>query len=197
MASRETGTDDENARRAADQELARRALQGDAEAQRELVRRMTPLIWSLCRRSGLSPTEAEDVSQQVFMSALDALPRFRGECRLSTWFSTLTLRRASDYRRAPARRDIPSGDPSDAHFPVRIESAPSPEANATAAQRADRVRCALERLGEPARSVLVAYYLGELPVLEIARMLDMPEGTVKTHLHRGRQTLRQQLRDLS
>ena len=197
MASRETRTDDESGRRAADRKLARRALQGDAEAQRELVRRMTPLIWSLCRQSRLSPTDAEDVSQQVFMSALDALPRFRGECRLSTWFSTLTLRRASDYRRAPARRDIPSGDPSDAHFPVPIEPAPSPEANATAAQRADRVRCALERLGEPARSVLVAYYLGELPVLEIVRMLDMPEGTVKTHLHRGRQTLRQQLRDLS
>ena len=197
MASRETRTDDESGRRAADRELARRALRGDAEAQRELVRRMTPLIWSLCRRSGLPPTEAEDVSQEVFISALDALPRFRGECRLSTWFSTLTLRRASDYYRATARRDIPSGGPSDGHFPVPIESAPSPEANATAAQRADRVRCALERLAEPARSVLVAYYLGELPVLEIARMLDMPEGTVKTHLHRGRQTLRRQLRDLS
>jgi RNA polymerase sigma-70 factor, ECF subfamily len=197
MASRETRTDDESGRRAADRELARRALRGDAEAQRELVRRMTPLIWSLCRRSGLPPTEAEDVSQEVFISALDALPRFRGECRLSTWFSILTLRRASDYRRAPARRDVPSGDPSDAHFPVPIESAPSPEANATAAQRGDRVRCALERLAEPARSVLVAYYLGELPVLEIARMLDMPEGTVKTYLHRGRQTLRRQLRDLS
>ena len=197
MASRETRTDDESGRRAADRELARRALRGDAEAQRELVRRMTPLIWSLCRRSGLPPTEAEDVSQEVFISALDALPRFRGECRLSTWFSILTLRRASDYRRATARRDIPSGDPSDAHFPVPIESAPSPEAKATAAQRGDRVRCALERLAEPARSVLVAYYLGELPVLEIARLLDMPEGTVKTHLHRGRQTLRRQLRDLS
>ena len=197
MASRETRTDDESGRRAADRELARRALRGDAEAQRELVRRMTPLIWSLCRRFGLAPTEAEDVSQEVFISALDALPRFRGECRLSTWFSTLTLRRASDYYRATARRDIPSGGPSDAHFPVPIESAPSPEANATAAQRADRVRCALERLAEPARSVLVAYYLGELPVLEIARMLDMPDGTVKTHLHRGRQTLRRQLRDLS
>jgi RNA polymerase sigma-70 factor (ECF subfamily) len=197
MASREARIDDESSRRAADRELARRALRGDAEAQRELVRRMTPLVWSLCRRSGLPPTEAEDVSQEVFISALDALPRFRGECRLSTWFSTLTLRRASDYRRAPARRDIPSGVPSDADFPVPIESAPSPEANATAAQRANRVRCALERLAEPARSVLVAYYLGELPVVEIARVLDMPEGTVKTHLHRGRQTLRQQLRDLS
>lgn len=96
MASREARIDDESSRRAADRELARRALRGDAEAQRELVRRMTPLVWSLCRRSGLPPTEAEDVSQEVFISALDALPRFRGECRLSTWFSTLTLRRASD-----------------------------------------------------------------------------------------------------
>jgi DNA-directed RNA polymerase specialized sigma24 family protein len=136
MASRESRADDESGRRAADRELARRALRGDAEAQRELVRRMTPLIWSLCRRFGLPPTEAEDVSQEVFIRALDALPRFRG-------------------------------------------------------------RCALESLAEPARSVLVAYYLGELPVMEIARVLDMPEGTVKTHLHRGRQTLRQQLRDLS
>ena len=45
--------------------------------------------------------------------------------------------------------------------------------------------------------MLIAYYLGEMPVVNIATMLDMPQGTVKTHLHRGRQTLRQQLRDLS
>ena len=197
MASREAPTGDEEGRRAGDRELVRRAWQGDAEAQRELVRRMTPVIWSLCRRSGLPPAEAEDVSQDVFISALDALPRFRGESRLSTWFSTLTLRRASDYRRAPARRDPPSGYPSDLSFPAPVASAPSPEESASAAQRADRVWCALERLAEPVRSVLIVYYLGEMPVVNIATMLDMPQGTVKTHLHRGRQTLRQQLRDLS
>jgi RNA polymerase sigma-70 factor (ECF subfamily) len=52
---------------------------------------------------------------------------------------------------------------------------------------------ALRRLGHPAGLILVSYYLGEMPVREIARALKLPEGTVKTHLHRGRQALRDEL----
>jgi RNA polymerase sigma-70 factor (ECF subfamily) len=188
--------DDDGKRRAADRQLAHRALDGDAEAQRELVRRMTPLVWSLCRRSGLSTTEAEDVSQEVFLSALDALPRYRGDCRLTTWFSTLTLRRIVDFRREPARRLVPSGDSSDAGFATPDTATRSPEASAVTAERDELVRSALDRLPEPARAVLMAYYLGDTPVRDIALTLGMPEGTVKTHLHRGRQTLRQLLKDV-
>ncbi len=180
-----------------EQELVRRCLVGDGGAQRELVRRYTPLVWSVCSRSGLASSEAEDVTQEVFWSAFLALRRYRGECRLSTWFYTLALRRMADYRRSPERRQLPSGMPSSPEFPqVLAASGASPEAEAVTGQRRDRVRAALDALAEPSRSVLLAYYVGELPVSAIARTLDLPEGTVKSHLHRGRQALREKLRDL-
>jgi RNA polymerase sigma-70 factor (ECF subfamily) len=161
------------------------------------VRRYTPLVWSVCGRLGLPRAEAEDVAQEVFWSAFLALPRYRGECRLSTWFYTLALRRIVDYQRSPARRHVPSGMPSGREFPpVGDAGLASPETEAVEGQRRDRVRAALDGLAEPARSILLAYYVGELPVGDIACTFEIPEGTVKSHLHRGRRTLREKLRDL-
>jgi RNA polymerase sigma-70 factor (ECF subfamily) len=183
--------------RAHERDLVRRCLAGDGAAQRDFVQRYTSLVWSLCRRAGLPDGEADDVCQEIFWKAFGALPQYRGESRLSTWLCTLTLRRIVDYRRSPARRHVPSGAPSDPGFPEPTDSPrPSPEREALDAERKERVHRALDGMDEPARSVLVAYYLGEVPVAEIARTLRLPEGTVKTHLHRGRQALRGKLKDL-
>jgi RNA polymerase sigma-70 factor (ECF subfamily) len=180
-----------------ERELVRACMVGDVAAQHELVRRYSGLVWSLCLRAGLPHAEADDVCQEIFWRVFQALPRFRGESRLSTWICTLALRRIVDHRRSPARRDVPAGAPDDAGFPQpRDPRFPSPEGDAVLSQRRQRVRAALDGLPEPARSVLVAYYLGEMPVADIARALEMPEGTVKTHLHRGRAALRAPLRDL-
>jgi RNA polymerase sigma-70 factor (ECF subfamily) len=182
---------------AEDEALVRRCRAGDTGAQRELVRRYTSLVFSLCLRAGLPQAEAEDVCQEVFWKAFEALPRYRGECRLSTWLYTVAQRRIVDYRRSPARRHLPSGAAGDPGFPEPApEDRGSPADAAEAQQRRQRVQDALGAMGEPARSVLMAYYLGEMPVIEIARSLSMPENTVKTHLHRGRKALREQLRDL-
>ncbi len=179
-----------------DRQLVRLCLGGDAIAQRELVRRFTPLVWFVCSRA-VPGAEAEDVAQEVFQTAFSTLPRYRGECRLATWFYTVALRRVADYRRSPARRQVPAGMPSQGDFPDGpAPAAASPEAAAAEAERSVRVRIALERRLEPVRSVLMAYYLGEMSVAAIARMLGMPEGTVKSHLHRGRRLLRDELRDL-
>ena len=197
MAGEATDAVDDERRR--ELELVRSCVAGEVAAQHELVRRWSGLVWSLCRRAGLPDAEADDVCQEIFWRIFLALPRFRGESRLSTWICTLALRRIVDHRRSPARRDVPAGAPTDAGFPRPRDRDPrpsSPETDAVLAQRRQRVRAALDGLPEPARSVLVAYYLGEMPVADIARALEMPLGTVKTHLHRGRAALRAPLRDL-
>ena len=192
----EPGVDIE-ADRAGERALVGGCLAGNTAAQHELVRRYAGLVWSLCIRAGLGHAEAEDVSQEILCSVFQALPRFRGDSRLSTWLCTLAFRRILDHRRSPARRDVPAGATTDAGFPQPENPAEtSPEDHASQAQRRRRVRVALDGLAEPARSVLVAYYLGELSVLEIAHTLAMPVGTVKTHLDRGRRALRGPLRDL-
>jgi RNA polymerase sigma-70 factor, ECF subfamily len=190
---RESGADAERTR---ERELVRRCVEGDSLAQHELVRRYSKLVWSVCLRSGLSADDAEDVSQEVFWNAFAALDKYRGESRLSTWIYTLAKRRAVDFHRSPARRNVPSGAPGDPGFPQPEGQAPSPERQAQDTQQQRHVRRAIEAMGEPARSILVAYYLGEVPVLEIARQTGLPEGTVKTHLHRSRQWLRERLKDL-
>lgn len=186
-----------SARELPDPELARRCVAGDEHAQNAFVARYAGLVFSVCRRRGLAHDAAEDVAQDVLIEAFRALPRFRGDARLSTWLFTLASRHAAHYLRSPVRRQLALGQPGDAGFP-EPELSPSPglEARAIERDRQTRVRAAVESLAEPARSVLLAYYVAELSVAEIARELRLAPGTVKSHLHRGRRAMRGKLEGL-
>lgn len=179
-----------------DLELARLCVSGDEHAQRSFVDRFSPLVFSLCARSGLPSHEAEDVCQDVFLDVFRSLPGFRGEARLSTWLYVLAHRRLADYFRSPQRRHVPSGIPGDDTFPDAPWALVLETAATQSAQSPDgrRLTEALARLGEPERAILLAYYLGEMSVAEIARVFRLPTGTVKTHLHRGRLALRKELK---
>ncbi len=183
-----------------DFELARRCRQGDARAQQEFVTRYTSLVYSVCRRAGAVRGEAEDVAQDTFLEAFRSLGSFRGDARMSSWLYVLALRRATRYARSRQRQPLASGQPGDSTFPnSRFEAAAraehEPEAWAIRNDSAARVRQAIAGLPEVQRSVVMAYYLGELRVQTIAEELDLPEGTVKTHLHRARQALRRTLEE--
>jgi RNA polymerase sigma-70 factor (ECF subfamily) len=146
-------------------------------------------VLALCRIAGLGLDDAEDVCQEVMISVYRGL-RTYGGCRLSTWVYRIARRRIADHFRSPQRRDRPFGLPG--HRPLQ----PSPRASAQDIDRRSLARDALDsitRLAEPCRSVVVAYYLGEEPVREIAQTMHMPENTVKSHLRRGRLILRAHL----
>lgn len=178
-----------------DLDLARRCQSGDADAQRAFVDRIGPLVYSVCARSGIAGPDREDVAQQVMLDAFRALPRYQGTSRLSTWVYSLALRRVADHFRSRHRRDVPSGAPGDETFPS-LPATPgilAPDEQAVRRDEGDRVNRAVARVTEPERAVLLAYYLGEMSVTEISRTLGIPEGTVKTRLHRGRQALREEL----
>ena len=178
-----------------DLELARRCATGDVDAQRAFVDRFAVLVHSICARNGIVGPDGEDVAQQILLDAFRALPRYRGTSRLSTWIYSLALRRVADHFRSPQRRDVASGWPGDESFPPP-QSTPSvlaPDEQAVRRDEDQRVSRALAHVAEPERAVLLAYYLGEMSVTEISRTLGMPEGTVKTRLHRGRQMLRKEL----
>jgi RNA polymerase sigma-70 factor, ECF subfamily len=178
-----------------DLELARRCERGDEDAQRSFVDRFGSLVYSICGRSGIEGPDRDDVAQQILVDAFRALPCYRGASRLSTWIYSLSLRRVADHFRSPQRRDVASGWPGDETFPPppTASSAEAPDEQAVRAEEGERVRRAVSRLPEPERSVVLAYYLGDMSVAEISRALNMPQGTVKTRLHRGRQGLRKEL----
>jgi RNA polymerase sigma-70 factor (ECF subfamily) len=172
--------------------LARRCLAGDEAAWRTLVAEHGPRIFSLCLARGLPPSDAEDVCQEVLVSALRGLRRFGG-CRLSTWLYRITQRRLADHFRSRGRADA-LGLPGDPTFPARADPAPvGPDAESIGSAERERVRRAVAATDEPMRSILLAYYVGGLSVREIAREHRMPENTVKSHLRRGRMSVRERL----
>ena len=170
----------------AERALVERARGGDETAFRELVERHRDRIYGLALRMLRSPAEAEEVAQDAFVRAWRALPRFRGEAAFGTWMHAIVVRRAID--RAVVLKNRRTRE-------VAYEEAgdlPEPTAGADVTNEETRRRLGrlLEQLSPAQRASVALFYDEDRPVEEIARILGMPENTVKTHLSRARAALR-------
>ena len=171
-----------------EKDLICRAARGDAEAFRQLVEAyQTPAYRLAARMCG--PDSAEDVTQEAFLAAWRALPEFRGDCRFSTWLYRLVSNAAIDcLRREKKHRD--TGDVDDLELP---DGGPSPQEQAERSDTRDAVRRALDRLSPEHRQVLLLRFMQELDYGEIARTLNVSEGTVKSRINRAKSKLREVL----
>ena len=171
-----------------EKDLICRAARGDAEAFRQLVEAyQTPAYRLAARMCG--PDSAEDVTQEAFLAAWRALPEFRGDCRFSTWLYRLVSNAAIDcLRREKRHRD--TGDVDDLELP---DGGPSLQEQAERSDTRDAVRRALDRLSPEHRQVLLLRFMQELDYGEIARALDVSEGTVKSRINRAKSKLREVL----
>lgn len=171
-----------------EKDLICRAARGDAEAFRQLVEAyQTPAYRLVARMCG--PDSAEDVTQEAFLAAWRALPEFRGDCRFSTWLYRLVSNAAIDcLRREKKHRD--TGDVDDLELP---DGGPSPQEQAERSDTRDAVRRALDRLSPEHRQVLLLRFMQELDYGEIARALNVSEGTVKSRINRAKSKLREVL----
>ena len=171
-----------------EKDLICRAARGDAEAFRQLVEAyQTPAYRLAARMCG--PDSAEDVTQEAFVAAWRALSSFRGDCRFSTWLYRLTTNAAIDcLRREKKHRD--TGDVDDLELP---DGGPSPQEQAERSDTRDAVRRALDRLSPEHRQVLLLRFMQELDYGEIARALNVSEGTVKSRINRAKSKLREVL----
>ena len=171
-----------------EKDLICRAARGDAEAFRQLVEAyQTPAYRLAARMCG--PDSAEDVTQEAFLAAWRALPDFRGDCRFSTWLYRLVSNAAIDcLRREKKHRD--TGDVDDLELP---DGGPSLQEQAERSDTRDAVRWALDRLSPEHRQVLLLRFMQELDYGEIARALNVSEGTVKSRINRAKSKLREVL----
>ena len=171
-----------------EKDLICRAARGDAEAFRQLVEAyQTPAYRLAARMCG--PDSAEDVTQEAFLAAWRALPEFRGDCRFSTWLYRLVSNAAIDcLRREKKHRD--TGDVDDLEL---SDGGPSPQEQAERSDTRDAVRRALDRLSPEHRQVLLLRFMQELDYGEIARALNVSEGTVKSRINRAKSKLREVL----
>ena len=171
-----------------EKDLICRAARGDAEAFRQLVEAyQTPAYRLAARMCG--PDGAEDVTQEAFLAAWRGLPEFRGDCRFSTWLYRLVSNAAIDcLRREKKHRD--TGDVDDLELP---DGGPSLQEQAERSDTRNAVRRALDRLSPEHRQVLLLRFMQELDYGEIARALDVSEGTVKSRINRAKSKLREVL----
>jgi RNA polymerase sigma-70 factor (ECF subfamily) len=163
----------------------RRVVAGDLSAFAEIVgrwqHRLVNLAWRFCRDRAM----AEDMAQEAFVKAFRALPGFRGDALFSTWLTAIAM---NTYRshlrdRPPVVVDLDL---------VRIAAhGQDPLAGVQERERAAILRQAVLALPARYREPLILYYFHEMDLAQTARVLGMPEGTLKARLHRGRELLRQ------
>lgn len=178
-----------------DELLVQRAQGGELAAFSALVRRHQDRVYSLCLRWLRDPALAEEVAQDVFISVHRALPGFRGEARFTTWLTRVTVNHCKNKRLYESRRA------RDRHEPLEGLARPDRPDRELADERAGTDRAlqrseasalllaALDALDEGHRAVIVLRDLEDLNYDEIAELLSVPVGTVKSRLHRARHQL--------
>ncbi len=179
-----------------DLRLVERCLSGDDAAWEQMVRTHTRRVYSLCYRFTSKESEAQDLTQEVFLRVFRTLKTFRaGEGSFVVWLTRLTRNLLIDhYRRSRLDR---ATDPIEDQLPV-LEEKTAMEARTDgllAGREASEVlQSALSRLSPELRETVILRDLEELEYKEIAAVLKVPEGTVKSRLNRGRAELARILR---
>jgi RNA polymerase sigma-70 factor, ECF subfamily len=178
---------------AADEDAAdvARVVSGDLEAFEGIVRRwqarLVGLAWRFCRDRAL----AEDMAQEAFLKAFRSLRGFRGEAAFSTWLTAIALNAYRSRLRA-------QGPPWRALEVTRaLAGEPGALQGLQERERAEAVRRAVLSLPPRYRDALVVYYFQDRDLTEAARVLGVAEGTLKAHLHRGRELLRRRCPSLA
>lgn len=178
-----------------DQELVDRWQRGDRGAFEQLVQRHERRVFRLLLRMLGSRADAEDVAQETFLNLHRHGHRFRREARFSTFLYRIAANAALNRRRSSARgtaREDALALEAESGFGVP-SSPPDPEGALLRAQLRDRVQAALLRLSPTLRLPLVMYDIEGLAYGEIARVLQVAEGTVKSRIHRARLAMRDEL----
>jgi RNA polymerase sigma-70 factor (ECF subfamily) len=168
-----------------EREWIERAQRGDAEAFRALVDVHRDRAYGLALRIVRTPADAEEVAQDAFVRVWRALPRFRGEAAFGTWLHRIVVRVAFDRAARLKSRRAREASLDD----VAAEPA-APGTPAGAGEHARRLEHLMTRLTEVQRAVVTLFYYRDRSVEEVARLLALPENTVKTHLSRARGVLR-------
>ena len=170
-----------------ERDLVDRCRTGDDAAFAELVDRYKDLVFAMVYRMIGDRAQADDLAQDVFLKIHRGLPYFRGEARLSTWIYRIVANVCSQAR----SRRVPevSLEPSDPDRP-RLEHGADDAAFADLELR-DRLHKAIAQLPDNYRMLIAAHYLKGVQYEALAEALDMPLGTVKTHLHRAKRRLRE------
>jgi RNA polymerase sigma-70 factor (ECF subfamily) len=183
-----------------DLELVRRAQTGDVEAFGDLVERNRRAVFRAALAAVGSPAEADDVTQDAFVTAFQKLSGFRGDSSFKTWLLAIAWRKAIDRRKSVTRwmqrlaapQVTESGDERDP-MQTLVSDARSPEDTLATADLQRRLRPLIASLPQKLRDALLLAGSGDHSYEEIGQILQIPIGTVKWRVSEARKVLKQKL----
>jgi RNA polymerase sigma-70 factor, ECF subfamily len=168
--------------------LIERCRTGDDRAFGELVDLYKDMVYGLVWRLTTDRSRVDDVAQDVFLKVYRGLPYFRGEAKLSTWIYRI-IQNVCLQERGRRPPDVPLESGEDEHR--RSHEPSGPDAAFGDLELRDRLEKAIAQLPEHYRLLIAAHYLKGVQYEALAETLDLPLGTVKTHLHRAKRRLRE------
>ena len=180
----------------ADTQLVQRCLSGEESAWEDLVKVHTRRVYSICYRFTGSDHESQDLTQEVFLRIFRNLKSFRsGEGSFQVWLGRLTRNLLIDhYRRTRGERSTESIEEQLPMLEEKTAMSARTDGMVAGREASELLQKALEKLSPELRETVILRDLEELEYREIAQVLQVPEGTVKSRLNRGRAELARVLR---
>ncbi len=174
-----------------DSNLVERCVRGDDAAWEDLVRKHSRFVYGLCYRFTGSDTEAQDLTQVVFLRVFRTVRSFRStEGSFATWLGRVTRNLLIDhYRRSRQERATDSIEDQLPVLEERVAASARPDGMLAGREASEVLQAALQKLSPELREAVILRDLQELEYREIAEVLSIPEGTVKSRLNRGRAEL--------
>jgi len=183
-----------NANKADDLSLISRFKAGDISAFEEILIKHQDRIYNVCRYMLGNKDDAEDAAQDTFIKAYRNLRDFRPDSSLYTWLYRIAVNTCLDYKKLPFFASIFRGTREDDEVVNELPSdEPSPERLYESKQTGHALRVGLKQLSEKFRTVLILREIEGLSYEEIAEVLDISIGTVKSRISRAREELKQQI----
>ena len=169
-------------------------MAGNKNAFRLLIDRYRRLVSHVVFRMIPPGPDQEDMCQEVFVKVYQNLSRFRFDAKLSTWIARIAYNNCLNFlekKRLPLYDDLSRDD--NPYEPAAPEESSRPDRQYENANSGELVRAEIMCLPPAYRTIITLFHLEQMSYNEIADIMDMPEGTVKSHLFRARQILKKRL----
>ena len=176
-----------------DKELVKRVQKGDKGAFDLLVLKYEHKIVNLVMRYVRDPEQALDITQEAFIKAYRALPRFRGDSAFYTWLYRIAVNTAKKYlaaqRRRPMDIELDMQDPDQYGLHAKLKETDTPEAVTLSQELQETLERAIEALPDDLRTAIILRELDGMSYEEIAQTMDCPVGTVRSRIFRARDAI--------
>lgn len=183
-----------------DEELVARTQQGDVEAFDELVVRYSPRIYGLVYNMTSNHEDTNDLLQEIFGRAYRSIKGFHGKARFSTWLHTIAVNMTINFLKKRGRRTAMSLDDMDSNIQndpdfIKATSGSDPRREASLQELQKKLNEAMQKLSHDHRAVVTMFDIQGMPHAEIAKVLGVSEGTVRSRLFYAHRQLQNYLEE--